>query len=68
MSTVLLNRTSRRNASTSTARLQKIELLQKDHSVILNASRVQVTNFSYDGLAPAVHWWGAKSLGVKDLK
>lgn len=27
-----------------------------------------MSNFSYDGLAPAVHWWGAKSLGVKDLR
>ncbi|CAL8466192.1 g5728 [Coccomyxa elongata] len=35
---------------------------------ILDDCSFKVTNFSYDGLAPAVHWWGAKSLSVKDLR
>ncbi|KAK9902134.1 hypothetical protein WJX75_005494 [Coccomyxa subellipsoidea] len=35
---------------------------------IIDDCSFKVSNFSYDGLAPAVHWWGAKSLGVKDLR
>ncbi|KAK9837414.1 hypothetical protein WJX81_000687 [Elliptochloris bilobata] len=27
-----------------------------------------VTNFNYDGQAPAVHWWGTKGLTRRDLR
>jgi hypothetical protein len=38
------------------------------HISILDDCTFQVTGFSYDGLAPAAHWWGGNGLAQDELR